>query len=137
MAEAMTIEDERLMQLGEERREEEEAAAAPEPTAAETGALSKISPFAFAGKIKQHWMILGTAAIFDIFALIPFISVVFNFLFALILYLYFMGKKTKGKAQSDLMRIALPTVLGSCLDWFISILPVNLATALIRILVKG
>ncbi len=134
MAETMTIEDERMMQLGEERRADEEA---EEETMAAAATGAKPKRLSFVQKMAGHWGILAVAAIFDAFALIPFISVFFNMLFGLILYLYFMGKKTKGKTQSELMRIALPTVLGSCLDWFISILPINITTALIRILAKG
>ncbi len=141
MAKALTIEDERLMQLGEERRADEETA---EEEATATAAAAKSGRLSFAKKITSHGKILAVAAIFDVFALIPVISVFFNMLFGLILYLYFGGRsaktsKTMAKAnsglsvQSDLLKIGLPIALGSCLDWFLSILPVNLGTALIRI----
>lgn len=142
MAEAMTIEDERMMQLGEERRADEEATEEETATSAATGAKS--GRLSFAKKIAGHWQILAAAAIFDVFALIPFISVFFNACFGLLLYLYFGPKSGKaGKigakansglsSQSELMKIGLPIAIGSALDWFLSILPINLGAALIRI----
>ena len=83
-------------------------------------------------KISNHWRILFAAAIFDVFGLIPFLGVIFNFAFGLLLWLSF-GSKKKIKPQSDLIGIVLPIFLGSVVDFFISILPVNIGAALFRI----
>lgn len=85
----------------------------------------------FGKKISHHWLILMTAVFFDILALIPFLCVVFNFLFGLVLFLYFGPKKKTG--GSELTKIALPILGGSIIDFFLSIFPVNIGAALIRI----
>ncbi|MBU3925596.1 hypothetical protein KJ763_00290 [Patescibacteria group bacterium] len=117
-----TIENERSGQLNQARNIIQ--AAAGSPAAKVNLALS------FGKKVSQHWIIIFTAVIFDIFALIPFISIAFNFIFGLILFLYFGSKK---KGGSEFMKIALPIGLGSVIDFFASILPVNIVAALIRI----
>ncbi len=88
-------------------------------------------PVSFGEKLSQHWSILTTAVVFDILAIIPFISVIFNFLFTCILFLYFGSRKKK--KGSEITRIALPAVVGSFADFFIGILPVNIGVTLIRI----
>ena len=86
----------------------------------------------FGKKLSKHWVIILVAVIFDVFALIPIVAVLFNLTFALILFLYFGSKKKKG-GSSNLVGIVLPEVIGSALDWIISVIPVNIGTALIRI----
>ena len=80
-------------------------------------------------KFGKHWPILIVAAIFDLFALIPFLSVVFNLCFGGVMFLYF-GKKR------IIAGTIIPILLGSVFDFFLSILPVNLAAASIRIALK-
>ena len=79
-------------------------------------------------KFGKYWPVFIMAAIFDLFALIPFISVVVNFFFG-VMFLYFGKKKV-------LSGIVAPIVMGSIFDFFLSILPVNLAAAAIRIALK-
>lgn len=86
----------------------------------------------FGKKISKHWVIIFVAVIFDIIGLIPFASVIANITFGLILFLYF-GSKKKNSATDNLVGIVLPQVLGNMLDWILSIIPVNVGTALIRI----
>ncbi len=96
------------------------------------GRVAKIKTVtSFGKKISQHQTILMKAVIFDIFALLPFISVAFNLAFGLVLYLHF-GPKKKG-GGSEITKIALPVMAGSALDFFVGILPVNIAATLIRI----
>lgn len=88
----------------------------------------------FGEKVSEHWPILIAAIFFDFLAMIPFLSVVVNFAFAGLLFLYFGSKKkTSG---SELKNIVLPVFLGSIGDMFLSILPVNFAAALYRIWVS-
>lgn len=77
----------------------------------------------------KYWPILLVAAFFDLVALIPFISVVVNFCFGGVMFLYF-GKKR------IVAGIIAPIIIGSIFDFLISILPVNLAAAAIRIVLK-
>lgn len=83
-------------------------------------------------KISEHKMILITAVLFDFLAILPFVSVIFNFLFGLILYLYFSVRKE----QKNFLGMAAFMVFGSLIDLIISILPVNTAAVLVRILKK-
>lgn len=87
----------------------------------------------FGKKVSEHWLILGIAAFFDLLALIPFASVFFNFCFGGILFFYFGPKRKPG--DSELTKIFLPILAGSIFDFFpiFSVLPVNIAAALIRI----
>lgn len=123
MDDITTIEEERMGELQQERLAvdsiQDEVVPSPK---------TKLS---FGSKVSQHWLILATAVLFDIFGLIPGITVVFNFIFGGILFLYF-GSKKKG-AGSELTKIALPIMAGSVIDFFIGILPVNIGAALIRI----
>ena len=80
-------------------------------------------------KFGKYWPVFIMAAIFDLFALIPVLSAVFNLCFGGVMFLYF-GKK---KVVSG---VVAPIVIGSIFDFFLSILPVNLATACIRIALK-
>lgn len=123
MDDITTIEEERMGELQQERLAADsiQDEAIPSPK-------TKLS---FSQKISQHWLILATAALFDLFGIIPGIAVVFNFIFGGILFLYF-GSKKKG-AGSELTKIALPIMAGSIIDFFIGILPVNIGAALIRI----
>jgi len=89
----------------------------------------------FGKKISKHWVIILVAVLFDIFALIPFISVLFNLTFAIILFLYFSSKNKK-KESANLLGIVLPQVLGNVLDWILSIIPVNIGTVLVRIILS-
>lgn len=120
-----TMEEQRMAKLQQARLAMDAAkAAAGSPIEKAKLALS------FGKKISQHWLILMTAIFFDILALIPFLCVVFNFLFGLILFLYF-GPKSKG--GSELFKIGLPVLMGSIIDFIFSIFPANIAAALIRI----
>lgn len=123
MDDITTIEEERMGELQQERLATDsiQDEAVPSPK-------TKLS---FGKKVSQHWLILATAVIFDIFGMIPFVCVISNFIFGLILFPYF-GPKRK-KAGSELTRIALPILAGSVIDFFLGILPVNSGTALIRI----
>ncbi|MBU1091419.1 hypothetical protein KKA27_00950 [Patescibacteria group bacterium] len=126
MAEATTIENERMMQMQEEskRREEKE----------NTNARVAPKKLSFWKKVREHELILWVAAFFDVLALIPFLSIIFNTIFAGILFVYFFGKKSLGKEmQSGLKTIFLPSFLGTIIDSVFSILPVNTTVALIRI----
>lgn len=80
-------------------------------------------------KIGKHWPILALAGIFDLFALIPFISIVINVCFGVILFMYF-GKKR------IITGVVLPIGILSVFDFIISLLPVNIATTVIRIALK-
>ncbi len=116
-----------------------------ETTTGEQGALGKAKEVLnFGKKISKHWLLLLGAALFDLFGIIPFIGVVFNFIFGLILLIYFGPKsgrtsKIEAKAhsglstQSEFVKIGLPIILGSVIDFFVGILPVNIGAALIRI----
>lgn len=86
----------------------------------------------FGKKIKKHWIIVLTAIVFDIVALIPFFSVLINTAFGFILFLYF-GPKPKTNSSANLLGIVLPIGIGNVLDWILSFLPVNLGAALVRI----
>ena len=86
----------------------------------------------FGKKISKHWIVIFVAVIFDVFALIPFVAVIFNLAFALILFLYF-GSKKKKSGTDNLIGIVLPQVIGNMLDWILSFIPVCLGTVLIRI----
>lgn len=85
----------------------------------------------FREKIAKHWYILVVAGIFDLLGLVLIISVLSNFAFGLLLFLYF-GPKRK-HSSSELKGIVLPIFIGSIFDLFFSVLPVNIAAALIRI----
>lgn len=122
MDNATTIEEQRLSELGQVRNLASAAVGSPMAKAK--------SIMSFGKKVSKHWLILMTAVLFDILALIPFLCVVFNLLFGLILFLYF-GPKSKG--GSELTKIALPIAGGSIIDFFLSIFPVNIGAALIRI----
>ena len=77
----------------------------------------------------KHWPIIAIAALFDLFALIPFVSVVVNICFGAILFMYF-GKKR------IISGVVLPIGILSVFDFIFSLLPVNIATAIIRIALK-
>jgi len=113
-------ENQRLMELQQAR-----LGAIKTPAAQVKEALS------FGKKVSEHWLILGIAALFDLLALIPFASVFFNFCFSGVLYYYFGPRRKPG--DSELMKIFLPIMAGSVFDFFFSILPINIAAALIRI----
>jgi len=124
MNDELTVEEEQRMgRLQQERFVAESAKSEVEPIT-----KAKLS---FWSKVSQHWLILATALLFDIIGLIPGVSVVVNFIFGLILYLYFGSKKKT--AGSELLKIGLPIGLGSVFDSILSVLPVNIAAALIRI----
>ncbi|MBI2628294.1 MAG: hypothetical protein HYW71_02595 [Candidatus Niyogibacteria bacterium] len=116
-------ENQRLMELQQARLGALETAKTPAQEMKE--ALS------FGKKVSEHWLILGIAALFDLLALIPFASVFFNFCFGGVLFFYFGPKRKPG--DSELAKIFLPIMAGSIFDFFISILPINIAAALIRI----
>lgn len=94
-------------------------------------AEAKTSPLSFGKKISEHWIILLAAVIFDIFALIPLISVIFNLCFAGILYLYFASR-----GDSNFLKTGLLIGGASAIDLILSFLPVNVGAALYKILSK-
>src|SRR3989338_1822584 len=63
-------------------------------------------------KLSKHWFILLAALFFDLLGLIPFLGVVFNFLFGLILFLYFGPKKVW-------TGIVFPIGIASLADFFL------------------
>ncbi len=77
----------------------------------------------------KHWPILALAVLFDLFALIPFISIVVNICFGAIMFMYF-GKKR------IISGVVLPIGILSVFDFIISLLPVNIASTVIRIALK-
>lgn len=124
MATATTIENERMIQLQEERMMQEE----------QMEKQTKTKKKSFSEKAKQHQLLIITAVFFDVLALIPGLSVVFNTIFAGIVFVYFLGKKDLGEGiQSSLSTIFLPFSLGTIIDSIFSFLPVNLAVVLIKI----
>lgn len=78
----------------------------------------------------KNLLILLTAVFFDIFALIPFVSVIFNTIFAGILIAVYGNS---GKKKGGTSKVLATSFIGSIFDFFFSILPVNTVTALIRI----
>lgn len=120
-SEAATFESQRAATLNQARR----TPGASQPTAPVENVLS------FGRKISEHWPLLAGAIFFDILALIPFLSIVFNLTWGGVLLLYFGPKG--GKGGSEFIKIGLPVVLGSALDFIFSILPVNIGATLIRI----
>lgn len=89
----------------------------------------------FGKKISEHWQILIWAGVFDLLGLIPFICVVTNAGFTLILWLYFGPKKQKGD-PSDFKSIVIPAVIANILDAIISVVPANIGVTLVRILMS-
>ena len=77
----------------------------------------------------KHWPIVAIATLFDLFALIPFISVAVNVCFGAIMFMYF-GKKR------IVVGVVLPIGVLSVFDFIFSLLPVNTATAVVRIALK-
>lgn len=117
-------ENQKLMEL-------QQARMADGLTAAKTPAAQAKEALSFGKKVSEHWLLLGIAALFDLLALIPFASVFFNFCFGGVLFYYFGPKRKPG--DSELKKIFLPIMAGSIFDFFLSILPVNIFAALIRI----
>lgn len=120
----MNNENQRLMEL-------QQARMAAKPTAAKTPTTQAKEALSFGKKVSEHRLILAIAAFFDLLALIPFASVFFNFCFGGVLFYYFGPKRKPG--DSELKKIFLPIMVGSIADFFLSILPVNIAATLIRI----
>jgi len=124
MNDITTLEEQRLGNLQQARRPAVDLAE-------EEAAPAKSAKLSFWSKVSQHWLILATAVLFDLLGLIPALSIVVNFIFGGILFMYFGPKKKTG--GSELLRIGLPIGLGSVFDSILSVLPVNIAAALIRI----
>lgn len=82
----------------------------------------------FGKKISNHWLILAAAVLFDILGLIPILSIATNFIFGLILFLYFGNKGEVPFLKSGLLMGG-----GIIIDAFVSILPVCIGTSLYRI----
>ncbi len=125
MDEATTIEDLRWQELQEARMMDEEKRRVKKALKKRTIKLS------FFQKLSKHWIILAVATIFDIIGLIPGISVVIDFIFGLILWLYFVLKKTKG--DNALIDVSLPILGGSVIDFFTGVMPTCIAATLIKI----
>lgn len=126
MDEATTIEEQRWLELQESRQTKEE-----EKELKRALGKRKKKKLSFSQKISKHWLILAAAAMFDVFGLIPFLGIAVNFVFGLILWLYFVIQKSKG--GNDLVDIGMPILGGSVVDFFVGIVPVNTATTLIKI----
>ena len=130
MDEINQIEQERLARFNQARaREKMEEEVQPKTPG---------SVLSFGDKISKYWPILAAAVFFDLLALIPFVSVIVNFFFGIILYFYF-GSKSKSKNKNifnSLLYIFVPIVLGSAVDWFFSLIPVNIFAVLSRIALK-
>lgn len=123
------IEEERMGRFNQARaRREMEEDAQPEK--------SPGSVLSFGDKIIKYWPILAAAVFFDLLALIPFVSVIVNFLFGAILYFYFGSKSKNKKALKSLFYILIPIILGSAIDWIFSLVPVNIFAAFSRIALK-
>ena len=118
------IEEERAGRLNQARKAASLANNVFNATHADPRAIMSLTK-----KFGKYWPVFIMAAVFDLFALIPFLSAVFNLCFGGVMFLYF-GKK---KVVSG---IVAPIVIGSVFDFFLSILPVNLAAACIRIALK-
>ena len=129
MDEINQIEQERLERFNQARAQEK----------MEEEVQPKKSPgsvLSFGDKISKYWPILAAAVFFDVLALIPFVSVIVNFLFGAILYFYFGSKSKNKKALKSLFYILVPIVLGSAIDWLFSLVPVNIFAAFSRIALK-
>jgi hypothetical protein len=118
-----------LSKLGQMRREAQLAKDAVKAATGGPAAKAKLA-LSFGKKVSEHWLIVATAVLFDIFGLIPGLSVVVNFLFGLVLFMYF-GPKSKG--GSEFTKIFLPIAGGSVIDFFVGVLPTCIGSALIRI----
>ncbi|PIS13405.1 MAG: hypothetical protein COT67_01915 [Candidatus Tagabacteria bacterium CG09_land_8_20_14_0_10_41_14] len=128
MDEATTIENARLLELETQRNSEQTRKNLETPAKSKSRVAKAKASLSFSKKLAKHWLILGAALFFDLLALIPFISVIFNLIFGGILFLYF-GHKKMGKN-------AVVILGGSMVDFIFSILPVNTAATVIRIAVK-
>lgn len=112
-----TIEDERMAMLNQGRK-----AIAGSPMAKAGAVLS------FGQKVSKYWLILAAAVLFDILGLIPILSIATNFIFGLILFLYFGNKGEVPFLKSGLLMGG-----GIIIDAFLSIFPVCIGTSLYRI----
>jgi len=119
------IEEERAGRLNQARK----VAGLAKDVASAVVAKNPKAMLSLGKRFGKYWPILIVAAIFDLVALIPFISVVVNFCFGIVMFLYFGRKKV-------VVGIIAPIVIGSIVDFLISLLPVNLAAASIRIALK-
>ena len=130
MDEINQIEQERLARFNQARaREKMEEEVQPKTPG---------SVLSFGDKISKYWPILAAAVFFDLLALIPFVSVIVNFFFGIILYFYF-GSKSKSKNKNifnSLLYIFVPIVFGSAIDWLFSFIPVNIFATFSRIALK-
>ena len=79
-------------------------------------------------RFAKYWPVLAMAAVFDLFAIIPYLSVVINLCFGLVLFLYFGPKK--------LTASFITLGVGSVFDFFVGVLPINLAATVARIVIK-
>ena len=134
MADATTMENHAMGKLGQLRREAQLAKDVAKAAAGGPAAKAKLA-LSFRQKVSEHWLILAVAVLFDIIGMIPVICVITNFLFGLVLFLYF-GPKSKpgtGFLQSEFTKIFLPIAGGSIIDFFVGGWPVNIGAALIRI----
>jgi len=130
MVQAATIENKRWTQLQSERKADGEIGGRNE------AASLKVEKLTFWQKVSKHWLLVVAAVIFDIFGLIPILSIVVNFIFGLIIFLYFANRKGAGSLSSGLMKVFFPISLASILDAFFSLLPVNTCAALSHIYIN-
>ncbi|MBU1179071.1 hypothetical protein KKB69_01930 [Patescibacteria group bacterium] len=119
MDQATTIENERLMQLQEDRKKEE----------GEENPIEKtVAAMSVGKKLSEHWLILSGALLFDLLAMIPFSAPLFNFIWGGVLYLNFGGK--------NIEKTVLTIGIGSIIDFFVGVLPVCFGATLVRIFTK-
>jgi len=121
MTNTTTMENERWLRLQEAQRQQEEVQLAQD----KKNRKKTKEKLSFVQKIGKYWLFIVLAIFFDILAIIPFLSVIFNFIFGAILLFKFGAKKFS--------RIAWTIGVGSIFDFVFSILPVNITAVLIRI----
>jgi len=124
-----------LSRLGQLRREAQLAKDVAKAATGGPAAKAKLA-LSFGKKVSEHWLILATAVLFDFtLGLIPFVNIVFNAIFGMILFLYFGPKSKPGSGffQSEFVKIVLPMGGLSIFDFFLDVLPACTGATLIRI----
>ena len=120
--------EDRAQKLNAAREETPET----DPQEEQEGEVTGIDETPASSNTAKDVIILLTAVVFDGFALIPFVSVFFNTVFAGILVLAY--EKSGGKTNAT-GKVLATSFIGSIFDFFLSFLPVNTATAFLRITV--
>lgn len=93
--------------------------------------IGALNLMAGAKKLSEHWLILVVALLFDGIGLIPYVGIIANPIFSLILFLT-LGSRSKGS------KIAGGTVAGIIIESIpiINLLPTNTANAIFTITSK-